>query len=70
MKIKKIINQNRRDFTAIYVCHCGHEQEGSGYDDKHFHTFVIPTIVCNKCGDIAKDDYIPQQPKYPEGMQI
>lgn len=27
MKIKEIISQNRRDFTAIYQCeHCGHER--------------------------------------------
>lgn len=58
MKIKKIISQHRRDFRAIYECdHCGHEQEGSGYDDRNFHQSVIPKMKCDKCGKIAKDDY-------------
>lgn len=51
MKIKQIISQHRRDFTAIYECqHCGHEERGSGYDDAYFHTQVIPGMKCSKCG--------------------
>ena len=51
MKIKKIISQHRRYFTAIYECqHCGHEERESGYDDDNFHQNVIPNMECSKCG--------------------
>ena len=71
MKIKKIISQHRRDFTAIYECeHCGHEYTGSGYDDANFHQNVIPTFTCPECGEKASDDYRPLTTKYPEGFQI
>lgn len=71
MKIKKILSQNRRDFTAIYECeHCGHEEEDYGYDDTFFHQNVIPTKECEKCGKKAGDDYRPLQTKYQDGFQI
>ena len=71
MKIKKIVSQHRRDFTAIYECeHCGHEHEGNGYDDANFHQNVIPTFVCKECGKKASDDYRPLTTKYPEGYHI
>jgi len=71
MHIKKIKSQYRRDFTAIYECeHCGHEEEGRGYDDAHFHNNVIPKKVCKKCGKAADQDYRPLAPKYPDGMQV
>ena len=71
MRIKKIIDQNRRDFHAIYECeHCGHTHEGYGYDDAHFHNHVIPDMVCPVCGKKAGDDYRPLTTKYPEGMQV
>jgi len=71
MKIKEIIWQNRRDFRAIYVCeHCGHEEEGRGYDDRNFHENVIPKMICPECGKIAPDNYRPLATKYPEGFQI
>ncbi len=42
MKIQTIKSQSRRDFRAIYECdHCGHTQEGDGYDDAYFHCNVI-----------------------------
>ena len=51
MKIKQIISQHRRDFTAIYECqHCGHEERASGYDDANFHQDVNPNMECGKCG--------------------
>lgn len=51
MKIKEIIDQHRRDFTAIYECqHCGHKVKGRGYDDAYFHNTVIPEMECRKCG--------------------
>jgi ribosomal protein L37AE/L43A len=71
MKIRKIISQHRRDFTAIYICeHCGHEIPGEGYDDDYFHRDAIPAMKCKKCGKIAPDDYRPMGTKYPAGMVI
>ncbi len=71
MKIKEIIDQNRRDFTAIFVCeHCGNEEKHSGYDDSYFHQNVIPKMTCKKCGKIAPDNYRPLSTKYPDGMQV
>ena len=65
MKIKKILNQSRRDFTAIYECeHCNHEEEGSGYDDDNFHRNVIPKMTCSKCGKGSSEDYRPLATKY------
>jgi predicted RNA-binding Zn-ribbon protein involved in translation (DUF1610 family) len=70
MKIKRIIDQNRRDFTAIYECeHCGHEHEDSGYDDSYFHQQVIPKKKCPKCGKYAPEDYRPLTTKFPDGEQ-
>lgn len=71
MKIKKIVSQHRRDFTAIYECeHCSHEEQGYGYDDSNFHNNVIPDMECKKCGMTAKDDYRPLETKYPDNFQI
>lgn len=71
MKIKEIISQHRRDFTAIYICeHCGCEKRGSGYDDAHFHQNVIPNMKCKECDKSSPSDYQPRSTKYPEGMQI
>jgi len=70
MKIKEITSQHRRDFTATYICeHCGHEHVGSGYDDNHFHTVVIPSMVCKQCGEVSVN-YRPLQPKYNESRVI
>ena len=71
MKILRIVEQCRRDFTAVYICeHCGYEEEGRGYDDANFHNNVIPTFVCKSCGKIAGGDYAPWPTRYPEGMQV
>ncbi len=71
MKIIKKLNQNRRDFYAIYQCeHCGDEYEGSGYDDANFHENVIPAMKCEKCGKISDENYVSKETVYPEGMQI
>ena len=71
MKIKRIINQSRRDFVAGYECeHCGHESQGTGYDDANFHENVIPSMVCGKCGEKADENYRPLATKYPEGMVV
>lgn len=71
MKIKKILNQHRRDFNAIYECeHCNHEQKGSGYDDANFHQNVIPRMKCDKCGGFADESYRPLTTKYREGEQV
>lgn len=71
MKIKKIISQNRRDFTAIYECeHCGHNEEGSGYDDTYFHKEVIPSMICSKCKEKAEGSYRPLTTKYADSEVI
>lgn len=71
MRIKQILNQHRRDFNAIYECeHCGHEHEGSGYDDANFHNNVIPAMECEKCGKTSGDDYVPRGTKYPAGYVV
>ncbi len=67
MKIKQIMSQHRRDFTALYECeHCGVEQEASGYDDAYFHNSVVPKMECAVCGKTAKENYRPLTTKYAE----
>jgi transcription elongation factor Elf1 len=71
MKIKKIVSQSRRDFTAIFECeHCGHTEKGYGYDDANYHNNVIPKMTCSVCGKGASDDYMPLTTKYPEGYVV
>lgn len=71
MKIKKIKNRIRRDFTAIYECeHCSYTYEGYGYDDSHFHANVIPNMECKKCGLKSPTDYIPLKTKYPDSAVV
>lgn len=71
MKINTIIQQTRRDFRAEYICeHCGHSEVSSGYDDDHFHTNVIPKMVCKRCGKKADKGYRALTTKYPDGVQI
>ena len=68
MKIKEIINQYRRDFTAILICeHCNNEEKlTNGYDDANYHQNVIPNIECKKCGKKADENYRPLATKYAE----
>lgn len=72
MRIKSIVSQSRRDFTAIYECeHCGNLTEMGGYDDANFHQNVIPTFACIECGEKGGgENYRPLTTKYPEGHQI
>lgn len=71
MKIKKIVSQHRRDFTAIYVCeHCGAEEKKTGYDDANFHKNVIPKMKCKICGKTASKDYRPLATKYPDSKVV
>jgi transcription elongation factor Elf1 len=71
MKIRKILSQHRRDFTAIYECeHCEAEIEHYGYDDANFHQNVIPQMECKKCGKKAPSDYRALTTKHPEGFQV
>ena len=71
MKIKEIVSQNRRDFTAIYECeHCGFTKKGGGYDDSNFHNNVIPNMECSECKKKAGDNYRALSTKYPEGFQV
>lgn len=67
MKIKKIVERIRRDFTAIYECeHCGFEYEGDGYDDSNFHQSVIPKMKCPECGKMADANYQPLATKHAD----
>lgn len=71
MKIKEIKSQSRRDFTAIYECeHCGHEEEGPGYDDSNFHVHVIPNMKCVRCDGKATEGYRPLTTKYPDNEVV
>lgn len=71
MKIKTILKQHRRDFTAIYECeHCGTQKRASGYDDAYFHGTVIPAMKCSNCGLTAGEDYRPLTTKYAEGEVV
>jgi len=71
MRIKKIVSQSRRDFTAIYECeHCWNTHEASGYDDVYFHQKVIPDMECPVCKKKAGSSYRALAPKYPEGQQL
>lgn len=72
MKIKQIISQSRRDFKAEFECeHCGDVVTKSGYDDKHFHTKVIPDMECGKCKKKAKkEDYRPLATKHKENETV
>ena len=66
MRIKEILEQHRRDFTATLECeHCGNEEHLScGYDDDHYHQNVIPTFECSKCGKKAPENYRSLKTKY------
>ena len=72
MKIKTIISQHRRDFTATMVCEfCGAESLNKyGYDDDNYHRNVIPNMKCKACGKSADESYRPLTTRYPEGFQI
>lgn len=71
MRIKTILSQHRRDFTAIYECeHCGHEKKMYGYDDSNFHVNVIPSFKCESCNKTSGDDYVPMATKYADGVQV
>ena len=71
MKIKEILNQTRRDFTALYICeHCSYEYKGSGYDDTNFHQNVIPKMECKQCKKTSPENYRAYAPKYPDYQQI
>jgi hypothetical protein len=74
MKIKEILWQSRRDFTAVFECEgCGETERKSGYDDDDFHRNVIPKMTCSTCGKTSAEcgaGYRPLMTKYPEGMQV
>lgn len=75
MKIKTINKQYGRAFYADYECeNCGYiERDKYGYDVEYFHKYVIPRMVCPKCGESTislGSDFRPLTPKHPEGFQI
>lgn len=72
MRIKKMISQHRRDFTATMECEfCKQtDKNTSGYDDVYYHENVIPNMKCKGCGHstISKCGEVkPQATKYPDG---
>jgi primosomal protein N' len=71
MNIKRIISQNRRDFSALYECeHCEATVTGAGYDDDHFHQKVIPKMACGSCGQLARSKYSPLATKYAAECEV
>lgn len=72
MKIKTILRQHRRDFTAILECEsCGEfSKPVTGYDDAYFHSNVIPNLECTKCGKKAPAEYRPLTTQYKDGVQV
>lgn len=71
MKIKEILSQHRRDFTATFVCeHCGHEITRAGYDDENFHKNVIPDMECSQCRKKSPQNYRPLTTKYVAGERV
>lgn len=71
MKIQEILSQNRRDFTALYICeHCGHVEKTYGYDDTYFHQEVVPKMICKSCGKKADINYRPLGTKYSDSYRI
>jgi len=71
MKIKTIISQCRRDFTAEYECDwCGYTYKGRGYDDANFHQIVIPQMKCPECMKAAGNNYRALTTKYPDNMIV
>jgi len=71
MKIKEILTQHHRDFTAIYECeHCEATIKGGGYDDSYFHQTVIPGMICKKCGKKADASYRPLATKFDDNVTI
>lgn len=71
MKIKQILSQHRRDFTAIYECeHCDATRKGDGYDDSFFHESAIPKMECRSCFKSSPEDYRPLATKYADGVQL
>jgi C4-type Zn-finger protein len=71
MQIKTILDQSRRDFTALFECeHCGYTEKKNGYDDSYFHNVVIPDMVCKQCGKKAGEDYRPRATKYPDNTEV
>ena len=66
MKIKEMLSQSRRDFTAIYECEgCGEEVKRGGYDDRYFHDSVIPNMKCKGCGESRKSLGLKEQNPTP-----
>lgn len=51
MKIKKMISQFRRDFSAILECQFCETTKvlNTGYDDRNYHDNVIPAMKCGHC---------------------
>jgi hypothetical protein len=56
MKLIRILSQNRRDFVGEYQCeNCNVIAKISGYDDRHFHNYVMPQRQCAQCYKSTRD---------------
>lgn len=67
MRIKRIVSQHRRDFTADFECeNCKHVARMDGYDDAYFHWNVIPQMQCPKCGEAS--GVVTSSPTVPAGV--
>lgn len=71
MRIKQIVSQHRRDFTAVFECeHCGAQYPQAGYDDRNFHETVVPALLCRYCGRKAPETYRALSPEYPDSEVV
>jgi len=71
MKIKKMLSQRRRGFTAIFACeHCGGAQIGCGYADADFHNNAIPNMKCGSCGKSSCKERQTICTQYSDGVQV
>lgn len=72
MKITKIYNRNRRDFTFDAKCeHCGHKAFGArGYDDDNFHNNVVPKMECPSCDKTSSEVGERPTPRYPRDLTV
>lgn len=74
MKLIKVSDQMRRDFTGEYECEsCGHTKTGNGYDDRYFHHTVIPNMKCPACGESTVSlglEPKPRATKYPDWQVV
>jgi rubrerythrin len=74
MRLVKVKDRIRRDFTGVYECEsCGAAHESYGYDDRNFHHNVIPNMKCPECGESTVSlglESRPRATKYPDWQVV